>query len=300
MNKRKRDIIFLFIITLPVSIMMVYWSVTEQDYDLLPLAVIPPLCVIPVIGLMLLNEKLVIAVARKIESRTDSDRRQEALEKFETDSFREIAAETMSADLKSIYRRKFAPRCFLLGALCMASAAFIALYLILDLGVDIMPSFFDIIAGVFACLFGLFGILFILESVLQLVGFHVNSFEKKNRMDFAMVERSYMGGRMMLSPNSGLSIGIDFIVYIDWYGCECIRISDVSHAETLRMRATKRSKAGFVTKQKYEYIVEIYVKERNKPIKYVANELQSEYIRDEFARRGLYVIKTYNEKEKYQ
>ncbi|MDO4864747.1 MAG: hypothetical protein Q4A05_11310 [Ruminococcus sp.] len=299
MNKRKRDIIFLFIITLPVSIMTVYWSVSEQDYDLLPLAVIPPLCVIPVIGLMLLKEKLVLAFAQKIDSRTDSDRRQEALEKFETDSFREIAAETMSADLKSVYRRKFAPRCFLLGALCMAFAAFIALYLVLDLGVDIMPSFFDIIAGVFACLFGIFGISFILESLLQFAGFHVKSFERKYHAELAMIERSYLGGRMMLSPNSGLNIGIDFILYLYWYGCECIRISDVSHAETLRMRTTKRGKAGFVTEQKYEYIVVIYVKGREKPIKYVANELQSEYIRDELARRGIHAIKTYNEKEKY-
>jgi len=280
--------------------MMIYWSVSEQDYDLLPLAVIPPLCVIPIIGLMLLKEKLIMAAARKIESRSESDRRQEVLEKFENDSFREIAAETMSADLKRIYRRKFAPRCFLLGALCMAFAAFIALYLILDLGVDIMPSFFNIIAGILACFLVFCGIGFVSESVLQYAGFHVKSFEKKFRAEFAMIERSYLGGRMMLSPNSGLNIGIDFIVYLDWYGCECIKISDVSRAEMMCVHTTKRSKAGFITEKKFEYLVLIYVSERKKPVKYVANELQSEYIRDEFARRGLYVIKTYNEKEKYQ
>ncbi|MBR6070480.1 MAG: hypothetical protein IKP78_07830 [Ruminococcus sp.] len=298
MKHRKKDIIILFILTIPISAMMIYWSVSEQDYDLLPLAVIPPLCVIPIIGLMLLKEKMIMAVSRKIETRTESDRRQEVLENFENSSFREITAETMSADLKSIYRRKFAPRCFVLGTLCLPIAGFMALYILLDFGVDIMPSFFNIIAGILACFLVFCGIGFVSESVLQYAGFHVKSFEKKFRAEFAMIERSYLGGRMMLSPNSGLNIGIDFIVYLDWYGCECIKISDVSRAEMMCVHTTKRSKAGFITEKKFEYLVLIYVSERKKPIKYVANELQSEYIRDEFARRGVYTINTYNEKEK--
>lgn len=297
--KHKKDIIFLFIITIPISAMMIYWLVSEQDYDMLPFVLIPQLCVIPVIVLMILKEKLIMAVSRKIQSRPESDRRQEALENFETDSFRNITAETMSADLKSIYRRKFAPRCLLLGTICMLVAAFMVAYILLDQDNSILTRIFYIVVAIYSCLFGFCGISLIIESVLQVTGVHVKSFENKNRDELDMIERSYMSGRMMVAPNSGLNIGIDFIIYLDWYKCECIRISDVSSVNALCIRTTGHGKSGFIKEQKYEYNIIVDVIGRKKPIKYIANELQSEYIRDEFARRGIYAIRNYCEKEKY-
>ena len=75
--------------------------------------------------------------------------------------------------------------------------------------------------------------------------------------------------------------------------------AETMSADLKSIRTTGHGKSGFIKYQKYEYNIIVDVIGRKKPIKYIANELQSEYIRDEFARRGIYAIRNYCEKEKY-
>ena len=287
MKNRKRDIIYLFICTLPVSGMMIYWLIWEQEYSLLPWALLPQGFIILWIAIMLLQERFLRNNARRIETRPVADLRQEALESFENKSFREITADSMSADLKALYRHRFAPKNLLLGTVCICCAVLFAAYIVTGIGNGVMPFFYNIVAGIAVLFFGLAGFVIVCEAALQFAGIHVSSFEKKHREELAMIKRSYMGGRMIVAADSAINIGIDYIISVRSSECECIRISDVIGAESLRVRKVKRDRAGFMTKLQYEYVISIYVKKHRKPVKYIVTELQSEYIRDELIRRGI-------------
>lgn len=287
MKNRKRDIIYLFICTLPVSAIIIYWLISEQDYDMLPWALLPQGFMVICILIMLLQERILKLIADKIKNRPEAELRELVLENFESNSFREITANSMSADLKNLYCRKFAPKNLLLGTVCICCAVLFAAYIVTGIGNGVMPFFYNIVAGIAVLFFGLAGFVIVCEAALQFAGIHVSSFEKKHREELAMIERSYMGGRMIVAADSAINIGIDYIISVRSSECECIRISDVIGAESLRVRKVKRDRAGFMTKLQYEYVISIYVKKHRKPVKYIVTELQSEYIRDELTRRGI-------------
>lgn len=287
MKNRKRDIIYLFICTLPVSAIIIYWLISEQDYDMLPWALLPQGFMVICILIMLLQERILKSIADKIKNRPEAELRELVLENFESNSFREITANSMSADLKNLYCRKFAPKNLLLGTVSLVYAYLMAAYIVTGIGNGIMPAFFNIVAGIAALYFGLSGIILVCEAASQFAGFPADRFEKKYREELPMIERSYMGGRMIIALNSVLNIGLDYIVSVSTSECEAVSISDIIGAQAIRVHKVRRDRAGFITKQKFEYVICIYARQRNKPIKHIVNELQAEYIRDELIRRGI-------------
>lgn len=280
--KHKKDIIYLFICTLPVSAILIYLFVLEGSYRLLPFALIPQLFTGVCIWIMLLQEKLITHRTQRAAERPGAELRQEALENYEKKAFREIKADSVSADLRAVYRRKYAPRSLLYGVCCLALSGGIT---------AVIMSFIEyarsITAIAAAVIFGLAALVFFIEAAEQFAGIPVKAFEKKNREELPMIERSYMGGRMILNPLSGLNIGIDYIVSIESSVCECFRIPDITAADVLFVTDTKRDRAGFITKQEFSYVVRLFVRGRKKPVKHIVNAVQSEYIRDELMRHGM-------------
>lgn len=100
MKDRKKDIIFLFIATTPVSAWMIYWFIWEEDYNLLPWALLPQGVMALCIGIMILQEKHVLKRESKLLHSDFPKQWDYALEKYESSPHGNVRSESMTRHLK--------------------------------------------------------------------------------------------------------------------------------------------------------------------------------------------------------
>lgn len=173
MKKRKRDIIFLFIAATPVSAWMIYWFIWEEDYNLLPWALLPQVLIALCIGIMALQEKFVLKRERKLLNSDASKEWDYALEKYEyiNIGFRNIRSETMAKDLKKIYRTKLFIICFAVGLLAFAYPVFIYIWQETSKDNEYLKASSK--ENIFSVLLAIFGTICILTAIYQFSGLPV-------------------------------------------------------------------------------------------------------------------------------
>lgn len=203
--------------------------------------------------------------------------------------FREIQSDSMSDDLRIIYRSKFAPRSLIGGITVLVGTIVMLIAFMCDKsGIE----FNDI------HIFGEFVLINLISwsaSFIQLSGLPVRRFERKNSEELPMIERSYMTGRMLLYKVSGLNIGDDYIVFINSIKCSCVRLSDIREVIAYRDPQWRNFKDK---PKKRAYIIAICINGQ-KPILINVDRYESEYLCDELMRRRVNIVKENYEKEKY-
>lgn len=290
MKKRKRDIIFLFIATTPVSAWMIYWFIWEEDYNLLPWALLPQAVMALCIGIMILQEKHVLKRERELLHSDFPKKWDYALEKYENSYHSNIRSESMTKHLKKIYRTKLFPLCFFYGLLSIA--VLLAFYNSWKSSKDNKyidaPSLKEKICVIF---FAIFGTICTLTAIYQFLGLPVYLFLRKHRSDAEAIERSYMEGKMIFGKISGINVGFEYCVYYDFFSVSCFNVRNIEYAEILVKIKKEQSTSGFYHKVKQYISVKIHIKDEKNTYAISLNKQQLEYLCDELMRRGVAIIK---------
>jgi hypothetical protein len=289
MKNRKRDIIFLFIATTPVSAWMIYWFIWEEEYNLLPCALLPQGVMALCIGIMILQEKHVLKRESELLHSDFPKKWDYALEKYENSDHSNIRSESMTKHLKKIYRIRLFPLCFFYGLLSIA--ALLAFYISWKSSKDnkyIAPP--SLKAKICVIFFAIFGTGCILTAIYQFCGLPVYLFLKKHRTDAEAIERSYMEGKMIYGKLSGINVGFEYCVCYDLFSVSCFNVRNIEYAETFRKIKKEKSTSGFYHKVKQDISVKINIKGEKNPYSISLNEQQLEYLCDELKRRGVQII----------
>jgi len=292
MKKRKRDIIFLFIATTPVSAWMIYWLIWEEDYGLLPWALLPQAVMALCIGIMILQEKHVLKRESEL-LRSDFPKKWDyALEKYENSDHSNIRSESMKKHMKKIYRTRLFPICFFYGLLSIA--VLLAFYISWESSKDNKyidaPSMKERICVFF---FAIFGTSCISTAIYQFFGIPVYLFLRKHRSDAEAIERSYMEGKMIYGKLSGINVGFEYCVCYNLFSVSSFNVRNITYAESFRKIKKEQSTSGFYHKVKHDISVKINIKGEKKPYDISLNEQQFEYLCDELKRRGVQIINNY-------
>ena len=291
MKNRKRDIIFLFICTLPVSALLIFIFVTLEEYGGLPFALVPQAFMALCIAIMFLQEKHVLKRERKLRASEHPRQWKSALEKYEYEnsSYRNIRSGSMSKDLKRIYRTRLFPICLLVGLVSLVYPVLSCIWLKTSEGSEYLsaPSFAEKATSVI-CL--IFGALCILTALYEFLGLPVYFFRRKNRADIEAIERSYMEGKMVCGKLCGLNVGFEYCVYYDLFSVCCFSVRDIAYAETVRKIKKEQSRSGFYHKVKQDITLELRVKGEKFPYNISVNDEQLENICGELTRRGVRVM----------
>ena len=290
MKNRKRDIIFLYICTIPVSALLIFMLVIMEEIHALPFALIPQLFITVCILIMSLQEKHIDKQNEKLKNIPEQEMRQQVLENYEHKGYRRISAETMTEDLKGIFRRRHAPLVLFIGAVSLAVTAFI-IYLFVSMSVSSVLHDFGPLPVVTLIMTAFIALACIIIGTDLLIGFPVTSFAEKEKERLSMIDRSYMGGSMICGWFSGINIGIDYCVYYDLNSVKCFRTEDIWHIKVNRRIKKKRDRSGFDVRDKKDISVELCVRGVRDTFRVSVNGLQLEYICDEFMRRGVKIVK---------
>lgn len=290
MKNRKRDIIYLFICTIPVSAILVYIFIVMEIYRALPCALIPQAFMAFCILIMRAQEKHIDKQNKKLKNVPEAEMRQQALENFERCSFRSISADNMADDLKGILRRRHAPLVLALAAVFLAVTFFI-IWLFITSSVSSVYHNFGILPFGLVIMSAFITLACIIIGADLLIGYPVTSFIEKEKDRLSMIERSYMGGRMICGWLSGINVGIDYCVYYDLNTVKCFRTDDIWHIKVNRQITKKRDRSGFDVRDKKDISAELSVRGCKDTFKVGMTELQLEYICDEFMRRGVKIVK---------
>lgn len=291
MKNRKRDIIYFFICTLPVSALLIFVFVITEKYKGLPLALLPQVFLTLCIVIMILQEKQVLKRESKLLRSDFSKKWDYALEKYEHENsrYRNIRSDSMSKDLKLLYRTKVFPIGLFWGVL---SDAFLAVFYYFmkksqDNEYTDSPSVFE---KIFLLIIALFGIICILTAIYEFIGLPVYLFLRKYRTDAEAIERSYTEGKMICGMLSGINVGFEFCVYYDLFSVSCFNVRNIEYAKVEKKIKKKTDRSGFVCNVKQEISLEINLKDIKFPYKISLNEQQLEYLCDELIRRGVKII----------
>lgn len=291
MKNRKRDIIFLFICTLPVSALLIFIFVASEKYSGLPFALIPQAFMALCIGIMLLQERHVLKRERELRDSAHPKKWKSALEKYEYEnsSYRNIRSGSMQKDLKKIYRIRLCPVCFLVGLVSLVYP--VLKYIWLKTGEHNKylgtPSFAEKMISVICVIFGA---ICILTAVYEFLGFPVFLLIKKHNADMEAIERSYMEGKMICGKLCGLNVGFEYCVYYDLFSVICFPVRDITYARTERKIKKERSRSGFYHKVKQDITLKISVNGEEYPYIISVDEDQLENICGELTRRGIRII----------
>lgn len=287
MNNRKRDILYMFIATVPLSAVLAAILIICEQGAKLYMALLPQLGMCGIIGIMLMQEKYIENQNEIYRNRLDAEMRQQVLENYESDGYRNINADNMSDDLKMIFRRSIAPFFFIYGIGASLLLMFL-IYLVSSLSArkDIMTVF--TIGGTAIVAFGCFAL-----GIYQFTGGTVSYFLNKEKTNLDMIERSYMGGSMICGWLSGINIGIDHCVIYDSTSVSTVKNEDILHVNINKRITKKRDRSGFVVKDKKDISAQLVMRNKDNTYNINVTELQLEFLCDEFMRRGIKIIKNY-------
>jgi hypothetical protein len=292
MKKHKKDILFLFICSLPVTGMMIYWLIWEKEYRSLPWAFLPQAVMALCIGIMILQEKHVLKRESRLIAPKRSKQWHSELERYEHENsgYRNIRCDAMSKDLKLIYRTRIFPVVSLLGVL---SAAFLAFFYYYEKSSKTSeyissPSFFE---KTILILIALFGIACISTAIYEFLGLPVLLFIRKHRENADAIERSYMEGKMICGKLGGINVGFEYCIYYDLFSVDCFSVRNTEYAEVIIKVKKKQDRAGFYHKVKRDISIKLTVRGEKYPYNIDVNEAQLEHICGELMRRGVMIIK---------
>lgn len=269
---------------------MIYWFIYEEDYNLLPLSLIPQAFMAVCIVIMMLQEKLVLKREKKLLLSDNTKEWDYALEKYESNSYRNIRADSMKKDLKKIYRIRLSAVCFLFGLFAFAYPVFNYVRQKTSRDNEYLNTA-SATENIFAFFLTIFGTLCILTSVYQFLGLPVYLFLRKNHENTEAIDRSYMEGKMICGKLNGLNVGFEYCIYYDLFGVDCINVRNIEYAEAIKKIKKEKSTSGFYHKVKQDISLKLTVKDRKFPYSIDLNELQLDNICDELMRRGVKIIK---------
>ena len=292
MKNRKRDILFLFICTVHVSAMIIYWSIWSEEYSLLPWALLPQAVMALCIGIMILQEKHVLKRESRLVAPQKSKHWQSELERYEHENsgYRNIRCDSMSKDLKLIYRTRIFPVVFFFGMLSAAFLAFFYYYENSSKNSEYIRRL-SVFEKIFVILIALFGIACILTAIYEFLGLPVKLFIRKNRENADAVERSYMEGKMICGKLGGINVGFEYCVHYDLFSVDCFSVRKIEYAEVIIKVKKKQDRAGFYHKVKKDISIKLNVRDEKYPYNIDVKESQLEYICGELMRRGVMIIK---------
>ncbi len=286
MNNRKRNIIFPLFLSLSISALFLLIIILTDRYDEIWFAAIPlsifPICIM----INILQEK---SADKKYEKKTalkasisESVVRQQILENYEVNIFREITADTMADDLKEICRKKYSPKWLTMSILPLLFLPVVVLMFMIEKSILSVVVLVFLIILFCGCAF---------MSVYSFSGLFIKGFSRKSGKNFNMIERSYMGGRVFHTKSNTINIGIDYCVYTDLFGIGFFRNNDVLKAVFTEKRTKKYDRFGFYAGENNEMYVSFFIKGQKQTCDIHGSQLQLEYICDELLRCGIKVIK---------
>lgn len=286
MKKLKRKIIFPLFVSLGLSAYFLFIIILTERYNEMWFAAIPlaifPLCIlINVIQEKYADKKAEKRAAEKA-SIPESSIRQQVLENYGGNVFREITAETMADDLKEICRKKYAPRWLIVTAAVL-------LFLLLSIWIFYAErDFSSVCLMVFLIILtcGCFAMF-----VYAFSGLSVKVFTKQAGNNLNCIERSYMGGKTICATVHTLNIGIDYCVCTDLFGIGFFRNSDIQKVVLIEKRTKEYDRSGFYAGEKNELYISFIIKDEKRPYDIHGTQLQIEYICDELMRCGIKIIK---------
>jgi len=290
MKKRKRDIIFLFICTLPVSAFMIYWFIYEMEYRLLPWALLPQAFLAVCIGIMLLQEKHVLKREGQLLAPQRSKQWHSELEKYEHEnhSYRNIRSDSMSKDLKLIYLTRIFPIVLFWGMLSAISLAFFYYYGKSSKNNE-YTSKLSVFEKAIIIMIALFGIACILTAVYEFIGLPIYIFQRKHRNDTEAIERSYMEGKMICGKLCGINVGFEYCIYYDLFSVDCFSVRSITYVEVIKKVKKEKDRAGFYHKVRQDISIKINVSGEKYPYTVSVNEVQLDFICSELKRRGVII-----------
>ncbi|MCR5599589.1 MAG: hypothetical protein K6G33_02450 [Ruminococcus sp.] len=292
MKKRKKKIGLLILLFSSISALLFFIAVLMERYNELwftftPLLMIPFFLLINIAEEKLADKKSE-SKALKRASEPESVIRQQILENYEKNAFREITGENMKSDLKTISRWKFAPRWLFMS---------FSVLIFIPLALWIYKDDHDFISEILLIFTSGIAIFCFVMAIIHFSGFYVKLFIKRADEKLPMIERSYMGGNMICTKECDFNIGIDYCVYINMSETGYFSISDIYNAVLTRKRTKKYDRYSSYGSEKNELYMCISLKNQKHTYDIHGNELQLEYICDELVRRGVKIIKN-NLKEK--
>lgn len=269
--------------------MMIYWLIWEQEYRSLPWALLPQAVMALCIGIMILQEKHVLKREIRLVAPQKSKHWQSELERYEHENsgYRNIRCDSMSKDLKLIYRTRIFPVVFFFG---MLSAAFLAFIYYYEKSSEYVRSL-SFGEKIFVFLIALFGIACILTAIHEFLGLPVLLFIRKHRENADAVERSYMEGKMICGKLGGINVGFEYCVHYDLFSVDCFSVRKIEYAEVIIKVKKKQDRAGFYHKVKKDISIKLNVRDEKYPYNIDVKESQLEYICGELMRRGVMIIK---------
>ncbi|MBE6862924.1 MAG: hypothetical protein E7497_08555 [Ruminococcus sp.] len=288
MKNRKRGTIFLLSLSLSISALLLLIILITDRYDEIWFAVIPfslfPICMLINVLQEIFAEKKADRKATEKASISQSAVRQLLLENYEENIFSEINTTTMADNLKSICRKKYATKWLIMSLLPL-------LFLPLAIfGFRIEKSILSVIILVFLIISAF---CCMAMSIYNFSGLNINVFIKKAGENLNMIERSYMGGKIVQTKAQTFNIGIDYCVYTDLFDIDFFKNSDVTEAVLTESRTKKYDRFGFYAGEKNEMYVSISIKGNKSTFKIQGSQLQLEYICDELLRCGIKINKKY-------
>lgn len=199
--------------------------------------------------------------------------------------FREIQADSMSEDLRIIYRTKFAPRCIICEITLLISVGVILFaYLCNDNGISLNDSI------ILIQIIGL-TVAFSFITVLLVLALPAKLFERKHSEVLPMIERSYMNGKMLLHASFALNIGDDYLVFVKPTKCIYIKLSNIMHAGAVRDWEWRNFKDK---PNRRAYNIALFLRDRQKTVLLKLDRYETDYLCDELDRLGVNITKAYD------
>ena len=272
--------------------MMIYWLIWEEDYELLPWALLPQAFLTLCLGIMISQEKHVLKRESRLIAPQKTKHWQSELERYEHENsgYRNIRCDSMSKDLKLIYRTRILPVVFFFGMLSAAFLAFFYYYEKSSKNSEYIRSL-SVFEKIFVILIALFGIACILTAIHEFLGLPVLLFIRKHRENADAIERSYMEGKMICGKLDGINVGFEYCVYYDLFSVDCFSVRNIEYAEVIIKVKKKQDRAGFYHKVKKDISIKLTVRGEKYPYNIDVKESQLEYICGELTRRGVQIIR---------
>ncbi|MCR5110531.1 MAG: hypothetical protein K6B38_06435 [Ruminococcus sp.] len=105
MNNRKRDILYMFIATVPLSAVLAAILIICEQGAKLYTALLPQLGMCGIIGIMLMQEKYIEKQNEIYRNRLDAEMRQQVIENYESDGYRNINASQKSVTAQASWSK---------------------------------------------------------------------------------------------------------------------------------------------------------------------------------------------------